>query len=238
MNKEKIGYFSSTLKNTAEKRFGIAIPEKVTQDWKTLVQSGLSLDKLYDSISNRGERRAFFDHFKEYVAGKTNVFALPRPDSFAEYYRKDFNQEVAQQVQERTARLRTVVQGLPKERQERFLRRLDHFRFITEEMREEKESTRFRRLRRIEGNVWIGFFHDVLPLEITQHHKFAHYKDVINAIARAGNSFDQCKDLWGDYKKKKKIKVQPTPTNEILLFKDAIYEGVQTLRYLIPQKKK
>ena len=233
MNKEKFGKFPSTLKVTAEKRFGLSISDELALKWKTIVDTGLCLDKIYDSVQNPADRRAFFDDFKNYISRQRDTFELPQPEQLAKYYQKKFTGEVQEQAKESTAQLRNVVQELSPERQERFLRRLDHFRSITEKMREEKDSKRFSRLRRMEASIWIGFFYDVLPDTITQQSQFAQYKTVIDAFARAGNSLDQFKDLFWDYYKKRKVSAKPTPKTEILLLKDTVYETGRMVRGLI-----
>lgn len=189
---------ANRLRSLAEDVTRLEVPSTTVEQWKMLLSSIRIVDNRLDTMQNPEERAALTRNIKNTLHGDTADFSAD-PDLAAAM-----------------GDVRTLVEELPEERREFFVRTLTMILRVTEDVKGEKDFGKFTQIRRLEGQLTSKLFFPFLPDSYVNSDKYPELVQFFSRLGRLANSFDTLVDWRHDYERGQTA-FKPTVLNRISL---------------------
>jgi len=215
VSKEKYVGAANSLSFIAEQIAGIPVPPETIQKWKDLLGQIRIVDYRIDNIGNRLERSKLVLELSDFLEGKEVDFSH-------DYKLGKAMNNVMQ-----------LADSLPENRRAFFINSLKRVLKVTEEIKVEKDVSKFVNMTRLEGQVLSKIFLQFLPDEFMKSPEYQKLAQAFTRLGRAGNAYDTFVDLPVDYRERQ-ARIKPTPLNRLLLLGAVLTDGTSFLKNIRP----
>lgn len=204
--------FAFIVSRVVRWKLGQEPSETIKNDWVVVARAARMIDWQIDNTPNTSKRLSFIGELDGFLNGQCQTL-----EHGPNLVRKD------------TGELRDVLQKYPLKNRLRFGNDGRLLLKVTEKTRMAGNADTLSTCKRLEGQIVVRLFLDLLPDEFRHNPKFSDLRYWITRWTRVGACFDAAFDLQSDFDNKEVV-VPPTTINRLKIFWRAIPDAVATLK--------